>query len=182
MAEALGDMVLAWHSAEDFLVGCFAAILGTEHYKASRLYQKLPNFRSRTQALLMLIELHPEFEPVQPFILKLSSLSKTRNNWIHGVMLMPFLGIRTPDDLRDLRAVDLDEPLTSKRRSKPIKPADIRNHADAVRKVALDLNAALSGLPAYAAWSEEILLKLTKGSNRQDSPPAAPNPQQGTED
>jgi hypothetical protein len=176
LARALGDMILAWQNAEYAQVDCFAAILNTEHYKASRLYQKLPNFRSRTQALLLLVELHPAFTAIQPHVLKLSKLSKTRNGWVHGVMLMPFGGIRSPDDLNDLRTIDLDEPSESDKRSKPIKAGDIKNHADAVRHASASLTEALKNVPAYEAWSATLLLNQMRAAGLPDKPPEGPSP------
>jgi hypothetical protein len=145
LAQALGDMILAWSYAERHMSTCFAVMLNSSLYKASRLYQKLPNYRSRTQALCMLIELHPEFEPIKGDVLKLSSLSKTRNDWVHGGFIKGH---------GEIRAINLDEGLGSDKRSKPIKAADITNHAKAVRERSEALNAVLKSLPEYRVWSE----------------------------
>ena len=163
MARAMGDVILAWMYAESEQQQALAALIGSDPYKASRLYQKLPNFRSRTQTLLMLIEVHPEFEPIKTHIMKLSSLSKTRNNWIHGLFLKEAAG-------SNLLFVDLDEPANSAKRSKPIKPADIVNHANAVRNCGDRLTADLAKLKPYRAWSRAQTRARKKAQAAQGNP------------
>jgi hypothetical protein len=163
LATALGDMMLAWTAAELAQVDAFAVLLNTSHHKASRLYQKLPNFRSRTQALLVLIELHPDFDRIKPVVLKISSLSKTRNDWVHGSFIRSWTG-------DDVRAVNNDEPSESPKRSKPIKAADIYNHANAVRGRALELDTELREVPAFQVWSEAQIEAYRKGEDRPRKP------------
>lgn len=169
LTAALGDMMFAWQHAEQVQIDCFSNILVAEYYKASRLYQKLPNFRSRTQALLTLIELHPGFEDLRPHILKLSKLSKTRNGWVHGIMIKEWSS-------SEIRAIDLDEPLESPKRSKPLKAADVHNHANAVRGAADQLSKALCQLPAYKAAQEALVLERLKALGRLDALQANPTP------
>lgn len=162
LATALGDMMLAWTEAEHAQSLAFAVMLNTSLYKATRLYQKLPNFRSRTQALFALIELHPEFDSIRPSVSGLSSLSKTRNDWVHGNFIQSW---ETPDDIR---AINLDENLESPKRSKPIKAADIHNHAEAVRVRATALETTIREAPAFAVWSEAQLEEAKKGAGPLD--------------
>lgn len=153
LASALGDMMLAWGKAEEEQVLLFAAILQISGDKASRLYQKLPNFRSRTQALLTLIDLHPEYAVTKADVLKLSKLSKTRNGYVHGLFIKDQASSA-------IRLCDLDEPYTSKARMRTTKANDVRTHADAVRQAASALSASKHGLQCYRDWKAALFLEL----------------------
>jgi hypothetical protein len=174
LAAAIGDVILAWTEAENAQVGLFAAMLNIPHAKASRLYQKLPNYRSRTQALCALVDLDSGFAELKTFVLKLSGLSKKRNNFIHGLYIEQWGG-------GDLRLVDLDEPSESPKRSGPTKPNDIHQHAQAVRKCVEEFRAAKNLCTAYTAWSKPRADGKTKSpdpqNTEQESPPPPPGKQ-----
>ena len=159
--------MFAWTAAEHELAASFAVILGTSVYKGSRLYQKLPNYRSRTQAMYALLELHPEFAPLREPIAKLSNLSKTRNDWVHGRFIKEFGG-------KEVRSIDLDEGLDSDKRSKPVKAADIKNHANAVRAWTLRLYEARCSVPVHKAWSEAQIAETRKRAGPLDIPSEGP--------
>jgi hypothetical protein len=146
LATALGDMLLAWTEAEDAQIHAMAAMLSIHINDALRVYQKLPNFRSRTQMLYLLIELHPPYEAISAEVGGLSKLSKTRNRYVHGGF------IQSISEPTDIRSIDYSERSGSPNRSKPTKPADITNHANAVRKRAKALMRILEALPVYKAW------------------------------
>lgn len=164
IATALGDMILAWSRAEHEQIVAFSIILTVPEHAGSRLYQKLPNFRSRTQALLTLVECYPEFDALKRHILKLSKLSKTRNGIVHGKII-------SGNGRKDVRLIDQNEPLDSPSRSRPIKAADISNHADAVRRCCDEMHGTIRGMGPYKDWIEARIREQKKARSQQDSSP-----------
>lgn len=145
LATAIGDVILAWNMAEYDQVAMMAAMLNIPFNRASQLYHRIPNFRGRTQALYALIGCTEGFDELTAFIAKYSKLSKTRNNIVHGAFIRSYDG-------KELRRISLDEPVGAPRRSIVTKANDIRQHADAVRAVAVSFREAGNAIPAYKAW------------------------------
>ena len=145
LATAIGDVILAWNMAEYDQVAMMAAMLNIPFNRASQLYHRIPNFRGRTQALYALVGCTEGFDELCPFIAKYSKLSKTRNAIVHGAFIRSWDGT-------DTRRVRLDEPSDSQHRSAPTKANDIRQHAEAVRAVAIAFREAGNAIPAYKAW------------------------------
>ncbi|WP_432200966.1 hypothetical protein ACRAQ7_01540 [Erythrobacter sp. W53] len=143
LAAALGDMLLAWTAAEQAQIEAMAAMLNVAHNNCMRIYQKLPNFRSRTQMLKLLIEQNPEFEPILTEVEAISKLSKTRNRYVHGGFI---------ESKDEIRSVDYEKSSGHERRSVSTKPSDITNHANAVRTRAENLTGVLKSLGAYQRW------------------------------
>ena len=145
LATAIGDVILAWTQAEYDLVAMLAAMLDIPFNRASQLYHKIPNFRGRTQALYALMACTDGFEQFRPFIAKLSKLSKTRNEIVHGAFIRAYEG-------KEIRRIRLDEPSQSDNRSVPTKAHDIFQHADTVRATCIAFKEAGNAIPAYKAW------------------------------
>lgn len=152
LAQALGEMLLAWNRAEEIQAQAMAAMLCIDLNDAIVLYQKYPNFRSRTQVIYSLIGLRPEFEGIRTAVEKLSGLSKTRNRYVHCTFL------QDADDPKSLFSIDYGELEGSPNRTKPTKAADIGNHTRAVTRRAAELLAALKKIPHYQVWSKDAAL------------------------
>lgn len=145
LANAIGDVILAWTAAEYDLVAMMAAILNVPFAQASQAYHQISNFRSRTHSIYALIACAEGFEGFKPFVAKYSRLSKTRNGIVHG----GFIQSLTSPEIRRIR---LNEPSESEHRSIVTKPDDIRQHALAVRAVSIALRKAENSIPKYKAW------------------------------
>ncbi|MBE5073672.1 hypothetical protein IM511_05075 [Erythrobacteraceae bacterium E2-1 Yellow Sea] len=165
LARALGDMILAWTNAEERQAFAFAAMLDLNPDTAIVLYQKFSNFRSRTQSLYSLIDLHPDYEPCRKPIEKISGLSMTRNRYVHCTYL------QDEDNPQDIRSVDYSQIENTPKRSLPVKAADIKNHAKAVLIKADELKDALWGIPQYKVWLETYLPNWMPDQDHPDTQP-----------
>ena len=145
LANAIGDVILAWTAAEFDLVAMMAAMLNVPFAQASQAYHQISNFRGRTHSIYALIACSKGFEGFKPFVAKYSRLSKTRNGIVHG----GFIQSKASPEIRRIR---LNEPSDSHHRSIVTKPNDIRQHANAVRAVAILFREAGNAIPAYKAW------------------------------
>src|SRR5690242_5604305 len=89
LARALGNMVIAWANAETALVFAFSAVADITVNMAIMGYYRVPTFESRVKALRAMIEEWKSSKydkvAIDHAIEKLSKLSKTRNDWVHGV-------------------------------------------------------------------------------------------------
>jgi hypothetical protein len=130
LAEALGNMVVAWASAETALCNIFACIANLHINFAMMAYYRIPTFEARSKVVQsMLSEWETKtYDPatISDAVAKLSKLAGTRNDWIHGV----WCGDKAK---RETVVFDFRAPLDSDRRSKPVKAADVSNHVNAVR-------------------------------------------------
>lgn len=137
LAEALGNMVIAWASAESVLIQVFSEVAAMDIDMAHIAYYRIPTFEARTKVLAAII---PEWYGVPSghkdglleALEKLRGLSKARNDWIHGLWTIgkPGSGIY----VLDFRA-HRDSP----GRRKPVKAADVENHNEAVLTRANDV-------------------------------------------
>lgn len=137
LAAALGDMIVAWAYAEAVLINALTRVLGSNLNTIQAAYYRIPTFESRTKFINALIDRwKPEGEFDKPAIAravgKLTKLSSTRNHWVHGDWCGAVDGSEIV--IFDHRA----EPTSSQRR-KPVKAADVENHANAVRERAKSL-------------------------------------------
>jgi hypothetical protein len=130
LAQALGNMVVAWARAETVLVKLYAEVTGLHYNTAAVIYYKIPTFESRIRVLTGLIEEKQEPFPkradMKKAVHKLAKLSSTRNHWVHGTWCCPtgtndtvYFSMRLP---------------ASARSATPIKTSDVENHVAAVRK------------------------------------------------
>jgi hypothetical protein len=145
IAQAIGNMVVAWAYAEDHLVIALHKITGMHPNMALAAYHRIPTFESRVK---MLLAAWGQWNPdpaafdkaaIKTAIEKLSKLAATRNGFIHGAWQ------RNPKTgeifLINMRAISEDGI-----NSKEVKASDINQHIEAVigRAKALD---ALIGAP-----------------------------------
>ena len=129
LAEALGNMVIAWAYAEESLIGALSRISGMSLNKAQAGFYRIPTFESRIKFIRALITEWntKEFNTaaIDTAIDKLSHLSSARNHWEHGCWL-------ATDDYSELYVFDMRADAESDARRKPVKAADVRNHNQAV--------------------------------------------------
>jgi len=129
LAEALGNMVIAWAYAEQSLIGALSRISGMSLNKAQAGFYRIPTFESRIKFIRALITEWntKEFNTaaIDTAIDKLSHLSSARNHWVHGCWL-------ATDDYSELYVFDMRADAESDARRKPVKAADVRNHNQAV--------------------------------------------------
>lgn len=89
LAQALGNMLVAWARAETVLVHAYAVATGLHLNICAAAYYKIPTFDSRTKALLAIIDERPDPFPeraaLKSPVSSLVTLSKTRNQWVHAV-------------------------------------------------------------------------------------------------
>lgn len=88
LAEALGNLLIVWSAAESRLTWVVSVACEMEINRATDMYHRIPTFDSRTkviQALLANWETK-KYKPAEiaKVVTRLSRLSKTRNEWVHG--------------------------------------------------------------------------------------------------
>jgi hypothetical protein len=115
---------------ERSLISVFSIVTGSDFTLATAGYYRIPTFESRTKVIrAMLIEWKDkryDASAIQEQIEKLSSLSLTRNNWVHGFWCMG------GDPKREVVIFDYRNPAGHRNRRRPVKEADVWNHIRAV--------------------------------------------------
>lgn len=138
IAEALGNMVVAWARVETQLANVFASAMRSHFNLAIAAYYRIPTFEARAKVLIGILESQQNKQAraaeIVAEITGLMRLAKTRNHWIHGVWC------NEQADVRDTVVFDFRAPDDSDRRTKPVKAADIKNHVEAVRQRIAALN------------------------------------------
>lgn len=91
LAATLGDMLVAWSNAEQALVEVLRIMTGMSYPMVTSCYYRIPTFEARTKTIrAMLCEWQTDqYDPkaIHRAILKLTAISKTRNDWVHAVWL-----------------------------------------------------------------------------------------------
>ncbi|MCW4116407.1 hypothetical protein NPA31_015700 [Aurantimonas sp. MSK8Z-1] len=131
IAEALGNVMIVWAYAEAALSFAFASIAGMPINMALAGFYRIPTFEARTNTLLAFSQ---EWTPDKPekkdqavkLIENLKRLSKTRNDWVHGIWCQA-------NRTGEIVTFHLRAPESSGRRRKPIKAHDINDHVQHVR-------------------------------------------------
>ncbi|HVV33035.1 MAG TPA: hypothetical protein VHC73_07390 [Vitreimonas sp.] len=145
LAQALGNMLVAWAFGEYTLVSTLAAVFDIDTNMAWVAYYRVPTFEARVKMIRAAItEWKPapryDKEAIDNAIEKLSKLSMTRNGWVHGDWCAD--GKRTATVIFDARkAAEADG------RRKDMKVADVITHCGAVRLRANALLDLLRPLP-----------------------------------
>jgi hypothetical protein len=146
LAATLGDMVIAWSNAENALVNVFYKITNVSWAMAAAGYYRIPSFEARTKTIrAMLCEWNTEvYDPgaIYRAVLKLNSLSKFRNDLVHGSWAQAYGSGETV-------IFDYRERPDAAKRYRPVKSADIKNHVEAVHRRTDQLSALMpfSGPP-----------------------------------
>jgi hypothetical protein len=136
LAEALGNMVVAWAHAEIMLFATFARVTEIGLNMAMESSARIPTFESRTKFIFALLQEWEtdEFDKdaISAAVDGLAKLARTRNHWVHG----DWCAKRDKSEtvIFDHRALP-DSP----RRKKPVKAHDVMNHCDAVKSRAAQL-------------------------------------------
>ncbi len=136
LAEALGNMMIAWAKAETSLLYTFSCVSGIHVNKAMMAYYRIPTFEARTKVILALIadwETN-EYDPatVKAAVTKLSKLSSTRNGWVHSVWCKN-------KDTQETVIFDFRAAHGAEKRRRPVRSTDVNNHINAVRRRTEDL-------------------------------------------
>jgi hypothetical protein len=138
LAQALGNMTVAWAHAETALVMTLSRITGISRNRAAGAYYRIPTFESRIKFIRALLTSWDgagfDKHAIDRAVLKLSGLSRARNHWIHGVWSKSQTKPEIETVVFDFRSED-DAP----DRRKPVKAADVSNHVQAVNRRADDL-------------------------------------------
>ena len=136
LAEALGNMVIAWAHAEIMVICTFARAANIGLNMAMESYYRIPSFEARVKFTLALLG---EWETdkydrdkIATALEKLSKLASTRNHWVHGDWC-------ANDDKSETVIFDHRSPLDSKARRKPVKATDVVHHCATVRERADNL-------------------------------------------
>jgi hypothetical protein len=136
LAQALGNMIVAWAHAEIMLFSTFARVAGIGLNMAMESSARIPTFESRTKFILALLREWEtdEFDKdaISTSVKKLTALAKTRNHWVHG----DWCATR---DRTEVVIFDHRASLDSERRKKPVKAHDVMNHCEAVKLRASEL-------------------------------------------
>jgi hypothetical protein len=138
LAQALGNMVVAWSRAETQLLNVFACVMNVHFNLATAAFYRIPTFEARTKVVLGILKdwnnRSVNSDEVKAEITALNRLSKTRNNWVHGVWCV--------DESNDSDTVIFDFRADDKsgRRNRPVVIADVANHLAAVRNRVTALN------------------------------------------
>jgi hypothetical protein len=142
LAEALGNMVVAWANAESkfmLVLGCILNVADIDMINIA--YYRIPTFESRTKFIraLALEWKSTEFDKdaIATAIDKLARLSTTRNGWIHSLW-----GTSKPKN--DTFIWDFRAPPDTPERRRPVKAADVTNHCEAVTRRSEELLALVS--------------------------------------
>jgi hypothetical protein len=137
LANALGNMVVAWAYAEVMLFSTLSRITGIGLNMAMLGYYRIPTFESRVKFIkALLLEWRPEGfdkDRIETAIEKLAKLASTRNHWVHGDWCAN--REKTETVIFNQRAT-----IASSERCKPVKAADVENHCNAVRARTKDLS------------------------------------------
>ncbi|MEA2976219.1 MAG: hypothetical protein QOF19_1739 [Alphaproteobacteria bacterium] len=137
LANALGNMVVAWAYAESSLCCTMARVSGMNINMALMGFYRIPTFEARRKFIQALIlEWKPgKFDKtaIAKEVDSISDLSSTRNDWIHGVWCF---NETKPDEsvIFDFRRPD------GKGRRKEVKAPDVQNHVNAVISHSKTLN------------------------------------------
>lgn len=138
LAEALGNMVVAWARAETAIMNVFICILDIPFNAAQTAYYRIPTFEARCKLVRALLS---EWKPkkhdakkIDVAVNKIGKLGKTRNGWIHGVWC---LNEEKPETvIFDFRAPEK----SVNRRRRTVKTNDVLHHVETVRKRTKELN------------------------------------------
>jgi hypothetical protein len=136
LAEALGNMVVAWAHAEIMVFCTFARATEIGLNMAMESYYRIPTFESRIKFIRALLSewntAKFDKDQIDIAVKKLSKLASARNHWVHGDWCI---------DKTKTKTVIFDHRATpeAKARRKPVKTADVVNHCKAVKKRAAAL-------------------------------------------
>lgn len=147
LAEALGNMVVAWAHAEIMLFSTFARVADIGLNMAMESYARIPTLESKVKFTLALLQewKTKEFDPtaIAEAVEKLGKLAATRNDWVHGDWC-------ADSEKKTIVVFNHRVALDSARRKKPVKAHDVQHHTQTVLERANHLGdlIRLGGLDA----------------------------------
>lgn len=129
LAEALGNLIVAWAAAESRMVWVFSRVCQLDINRANEVYHQMPTFDSRIKVLRALLvrwrTKKYRVAEITKTLATLSRLSKTRNGWVHGHWMKAEDSDRTV--VVNFRSFDQET------RGKVVKVNDVLHHIEAVR-------------------------------------------------
>lgn len=130
LAKALGNLAIAWAYAESTLCCVLARISGMNINMTMMGFYRIPTFEARRKYIqALMLEWHKPGKFDKAAIAKevdaISDLSKTRNDWIHGVWCF------NEDEPSESVIFDFRRP-EGKGRLKEVKATDVKTHVAAV--------------------------------------------------
>lgn len=132
LAQALGNMVVAWARAETALIKILSLVTNLHYNEAAAAYYAMPTFESRTRALLSISEEIHSNRPINGYddivrdTLSLRDLSSTRNEWVHAVWV-------SEHGSRLVKTFNMKEG-KHKRRAKQITANAVNQHIKQVKR------------------------------------------------
>jgi hypothetical protein len=131
LAEALGNMVIAWAHAEIMIFATFARATGIGLNMAMESFARIPTFEARVKFVRAILgEWQPatyDAEAISEAVAKLAKLASTRNHWIHGDWC-------ARADKSETVIFNHRVHHTHDKRRKPVKAADVMDHCRAVKE------------------------------------------------
>jgi len=88
VANALGEMLIAWARMDGALIGALARTSGANLHQMQRGFHHLPTFETRIRFIRSLISEWPasgfDRDAIDKCIEKIGKLASARNHWVHG--------------------------------------------------------------------------------------------------
>jgi hypothetical protein len=131
LAQAVGNMIVTWSSAEVTMQIILAKITGLDWPMVMTMYYRIPTFEARTKIIRAMLEEWEtkKYDPkkIAHALGKLASLSVTRNGWVHGKWALSL-------DETETVVFNHREKANTPGRRKPVTASAVNNHAAAVRR------------------------------------------------
>lgn len=144
IAEALGNVMIAWAKAETMLSWAFARVFEIHPNRAFHGFYRIPTFEARIKVIIGMLD---QWETtiydkarIADVIGRISQKSLTRNAWVHGIWCK---NMRSDETV----IFRFREPEGLGRRITPIRIADIENHLAALRADITELAEAVHYRP-----------------------------------
>jgi hypothetical protein len=130
LAEALGNMVVAWAYAETAIFYTFARVTDVGLIMAQESIARIPTFESRVKFVLALVHEWRSGTYDKPAVTtaieKLAKLASARNHWMHGHWA-------ASEDKTKTVVFNARAHRDSTARIKPVKATDVLQHCEAVK-------------------------------------------------
>lgn len=130
IAQALGEIMVAWSYIESVLLGLLNCLTRTRYSQSAAIFYSIPTFAGRVTLIKNIIETHhsltkPECEEILQAIEAVRGLSGTRNSYVHHAWAVT-------SDFSSVVLFDYTAEPNGPNRRKTVKSNDMRQHADAV--------------------------------------------------
>lgn len=142
VAQALGNMIVAWAAAESAVLYAMCAVCSMHPNQAHYGYYRIPTFEARVNFITAMIPEWPtskyDKDAIAVAIGRIKDLSLTRNNWVHNVWSV--------GDDKELVVFNF-RAKEDKGRRKAVKGSDINQHSTLLRQRTRELRKLISDIP-----------------------------------